>query len=282
MLSTADASHLRGPDDMFADCAAVIFDVEGTLVDAVLPTLRSWCETLAEFGFRYDTADLRPFSGMDGGEMLEQLIGPEKLAGLKENILTVQGHRYREKHLHEVQPFPCVKQLVERMRAAGIAVAIATSCQPDELRRYSELMQTEGLFDAIACGEDADKGKPHPDILLRALERLGVEAAQAIMVGDSPYDAMAAQAAGMRSAGVLTGHFPARELREAGCAAVFRNPADLLRQVQDLPRFRMSAPKPRPASELPRSVSAARAARRQARSVGPAGPSGAGPAAKSG
>ena len=188
----------------------LIFDVEGTLVDCVAQTLESWRETLADFGLSFSTGQLHVYSGMDGGEMLDLLLRGSKAHTLKDEILKEQGVRYREKFLPTVAPLPGIRPLFANARELGWRIGLATTCQPDELERYGTLVEAFDLVEGIACGQDVKRGKPHPDLYLLALQRLGVDARQAFAVGDTPYDAIAAAHAGLvGSIGVLTGGIPA-------------------------------------------------------------------------
>jgi phosphoglycolate phosphatase-like HAD superfamily hydrolase len=207
----------------------VIFDVEGTLVDSVLPTLRCWTETLGRFGFTFNTADLHPFSGMSAAEMLEQIIPQGELRALRARILVDQGRCYREQFIDTVQPIPGTHELITEIKRLGIRVAAVSSCQRDELVHYCKLMKGERLFDALACGTDASRQKPRLDLIDLALKRLRIrDRTKAIMIGDTPFDALAARRAGVVPLGVLTGYFSAPELLNAGCSAVFSKAPELL------------------------------------------------------
>src|SRR4051794_16718450 len=98
---------------------AVIFDVEGTLVDCVPPTLPRWSETFADFGLTFSVQQLQPYSGMDGGEMIEMLLRGSKAVQLKPQILKEQGERYREKFLSNVKPFDGIKPLFQDIKDYG-------------------------------------------------------------------------------------------------------------------------------------------------------------------
>src|SRR5262245_26675497 len=150
---------------------AVIFDVEGTLVDAVLPTLRCWQETLAEFGLSFTTADLHQYSGRGGDERLADLLpGPGTKLG-KARVMQSQADRYRAHYLPNVVAFPGGRELLEALRDGDIRVVVATSCARDELAHYLEVARCADLIDASACGDEVRRHKPHPDLLLKALER---------------------------------------------------------------------------------------------------------------
>jgi HAD superfamily hydrolase (TIGR01549 family) len=207
----------------------VIFDIEGTLVDAVVPTLRCWTETLGRFGFTFNTADLHRFSGMGGAEMLEQIIPQRELRDLKTRILADQERCYREQFIDAVQPIPGTHELIPEIKRLGIRVAAVSSCQRDELVHYCKLMKAECLFDALACGTDVSKQKTQLNLIDLALKRLRIrDRARIIMIGDTPADAIAARQAGVVPFGVLTGYFSASELLSAGCSVVFRKARELL------------------------------------------------------
>ena len=221
-------------DDVRLSPKVVIFDIEGTLVDAVLPTLRCWAETLGRFGFAFNTADLHPFSGLDAGEMLERIIPHKELRGLKDRLLAEQGRRYREEFIDAVQPIPGTHELILEVKQRGIRIAATSNCQRGELVHYCKLMKAEKLFDALACGTHVSKQRPHSELIDLALKRLRIrDRAGAVMVGDTPFDALAARRAGVLPVGVLTGYFSAPELRNAGCAKVFRKAHELLNTLQE-------------------------------------------------
>jgi HAD superfamily hydrolase (TIGR01509 family) len=213
---------------------AFIFDVEGTLVDSVLPTLHCWCETLAEFGFVFRTADLHQHSGMDGADMLSRLLPREAFKELKDWILSKQDTRYRADYLPQIRAFPGTRGLLETIRAGGAKIALATTCNAEDLTQYRKCMNVDDLVDAVVCGDDVKRGKPHPDLLLLALKRLGVtHPGEAVAVGDTPYDAEAARHARMPSIGMLSGLFPRADLLAAGHSAIFLDPISLYQAIAE-------------------------------------------------
>ncbi|MBV8848207.1 MAG: HAD family hydrolase, partial [Methylobacteriaceae bacterium] len=98
----------------------------------------------------------------------------------------------------------------------------------EELEAYKKAARIADLVDEETSSDDAERSKPHPDIFEAALARLKLPPERAVVIGDSPYDAEAAGKAGIRMIGVLCGGFPEADLRKAGAAQIFRNPADLL------------------------------------------------------
>jgi phosphoglycolate phosphatase-like HAD superfamily hydrolase len=138
-----------------------------------------------------------------------------------------QGRRFREEFLPHVRAFPGVRALFEDLKRRGRRIALATDCEKDELRHYLTVSGIEGLVDAIGCGDDVKHGKPAPDVVQIALRRVRAGRKFSVLIGDTPYDAQAARNAGIAPVGVLTGHFSGRELLEAGCRAVLRDPSAL-------------------------------------------------------
>jgi phosphoglycolate phosphatase-like HAD superfamily hydrolase len=199
---------------------AIVFDAEGTLIDCVPQILACWQVVLATAGHPIAHAELQRYSGMDGGDMLDRLL-PGVSTQEKEHILKTQGDTYRKEYLPLVRPFPGVSELFASLRSGRIALGIATSCTGDELRWYDQHIRILDSVDAVACGDDEKKGKPHPDLYYAVLKKLDLsEPNRAMAVGDSPYDAMAAKKLNMRAAGVMTGGFTAEILVGAGCDPV--------------------------------------------------------------
>ena len=216
----------------------VIFDVEGTLVDSTALTMRCWQETLQAFGFEFPLGTLQRHSGQDGHDMLHALIPGPHVGRVVPRILEAQGQRYRDKYLPRVAAFPEVRTLFERVKRAGQLIAIATSSSADELDHYFALTNTGDLVDAVACGDDVQHDKPNPALIEVALLRTGgVTVEHAVMIGDTPYDALAARRAGLAAIGMLSGGFSRRDLEASGCIAVYLDPAELLARYGETVRL---------------------------------------------
>ena len=206
--------------NMASPSPAVIFDVEGTLVDCVPQTLECWRRTLAQFGHSFSRDELWPYSGMDGEQMLATLL-PELPRERMKEILTQQDKRYEQHFLQGVQLFPHVRETCEALKEKGFTLGIATTCKHEELAIYDKQLQVLELADAIVCGDDAKHGKPRPDLFRIALRKLKITATPRVFaIGDTPYDSKAATALGLQSVGVLTGGFSQQELHTAGCNSV--------------------------------------------------------------
>jgi HAD superfamily hydrolase (TIGR01509 family) len=221
---------------------AVIFDIEGTLVDSVDLHARAWQEAFAHFDHQVEFSTVRSQIGKGGDPLLPVFLPKEEMARRGREIEEYRSKLYKQRYLPKVRGFPEVRHLIERVKGNGLQVVLASSAKSDELQTYKQIAGIEDLVDEETSADDAAKSKPHPDIFKAALDRLGATASEAIVVGDSPYDAQAAGKIGLRTIGVLCGGFPEADLRNAGCIAIYRDPADLLRRFDPSVLARRVAP----------------------------------------
>jgi len=213
---------------------AVIFDIDGTLVDSVDLHARAWQETFRRFGKEIPYERVRHQIGKGGDQLMPIFFSEEELDRFGEEMEKYRGELYKREYLSQVRAFPRVRELFLKIKGDGLRLALASSAKEDELGSYKKIADIEDLVEEETSADDADKSKPHPDIFEAALERLGdVEPAEAIVVGDTPYDAEAAGKLSLRTIGVLCGGFPEAELRAAGCVQLFTDPADLLERYED-------------------------------------------------
>jgi phosphoglycolate phosphatase-like HAD superfamily hydrolase len=202
----------------------VIFDIEGTLFDCIPQSLLSWQETLSNFGVTLPLEELQRCSGMDGDDML-RILAPGMDAKLRKQVLEAEGKNFVGKYLKYVQAFAGVRAVFEDIKRGGGKIAFATDCEDPPLKHYRAVLGVDDLIDVITCGEDVKECKPSPGLVRLAAERLGVP--RAVMIGDTPYDAKAARAAGVSALGVLTGGFRDQALKDAGCFAVVKQVGDM-------------------------------------------------------
>jgi HAD superfamily hydrolase (TIGR01509 family) len=210
-------------------CKAFIFDVDGTLIDSVDAHAHSWVETLAEFGHRVDFAAMRHEIGKGGDQLMRTFLSDEEIELRGEAIEKARKERFRAHYLDKIRGFPKTRELFQRILSEGKKIVLASSAAGEELRIFKEKARIADLIEEETSRDDAEKSKPHPDIFEEALKKLpGIEPREAIVVGDTPWDAIASRRAGLRIIGVLCGGFPEEELRRNGCMAIYRDPADLL------------------------------------------------------
>lgn len=222
---------------------AVIFDVDGTLVDSVDLHARAWQEAFAHFGKHFDFERVRSQIGKGGDQLMPVFLSEEELAEFGEELEKYRGELFKREYLSHVKGFPAVRELFQRVKAEGLQIALASSAKDDELKTYKKIADIEDLVEEETSSDDAEKSKPHPDIFEAALERLGeMKPSEAVVVGDTPYDAEAAGKAGMQTIGLLSGGFPEEDLRAAGCVRIYRAPADLLANYDASPLARHPSP----------------------------------------
>jgi HAD superfamily hydrolase (TIGR01509 family) len=208
---------------------AIIFDVDGTLIDSVDLHARAWQETLKHFGLEIPFADVRSQIGKGGDQLLPVFFNAAELEQKGEAIEKHRSKLFKEHYLSRVRSFPQVRIIFERLLKDGKQIVLASSAKKEEVERYKEIAQIADLIKAETSSDDVEKSKPHPDIFIAALEELkGVSPDEAIVVGDTPYDAIAASKTGLETIGLLCGRFPEADLSTAGCVAIFQDPADLL------------------------------------------------------
>jgi HAD superfamily hydrolase (TIGR01509 family) len=214
----------------------VIFDADGTLIDSVDGHAAAWQEILARYGRVVPFEEVRHQIGKGGDQLMPVFLPKEVVERLGEQIERERLELFKAKYLPRVKPFPKVRELFERIRADGRKIVLASSAKGEELRTYKKLARIDDLVEEETSSDDAERSKPHPDIFHAAMAKLrGASPDDAVAVGDTPYDAEAAGKAGLRTIGVLCGGFPEAELREAGCIAIYRDPADLLARYDESP-----------------------------------------------
>lgn len=208
---------------------AVIFDVDGTLIDSVDVHAQAWADAFAEFGRKVGFAEVRRQIGKGGDQLMPIFLSTEQIEEFGEKLEKRRGALLKERYLHTIRPFPAVRELFQRVIADGKSIALATSAKEDELEQYKKIANIADLIDVETSSDDAERSKPHPDIFEAALAKLNnASPGQVVVVGDTPYDAKAASKAGLRTIGLLSGGWSADELKQAGCMAIFKDAADLL------------------------------------------------------
>ena len=219
---------------------AVLFDIDGTLVDSVDLHAKAWQEALAHFGHRIAYEDIRAQIGKGGDELLPVFLSQDEIARRGKTIEDFRGDLYKREYFERVRPFPGVRELFQELLRRGLRIALASSAKGDELKTYERIVHVEDLIHAETSKDDASRSKPHPDIFAVALQRLGpgLDRERVFVVGDSPWDAIAAKRCGLRTIGVLCGGFPEQDLREAGCVAIYRDPQDLHGRLDESPLMR--------------------------------------------
>lgn len=211
---------------------AIIFDLDGTLVDTVGTRVHSWMAVFPRFGIEPDPEFLAPLMGSDGkllARMVAERYGVELKPGDDAQIDIEAGIEFRILNAHP-RALPAAHEILESLTDRGLAWAVATSSLPDDAR---ESVQSLGLraMPLICDGADVEHAKPAPDLLLKAAGLLDVEPEEAWYVGDSRWDMLASRAAGMRAIAVLTGATTEAELRDSGADVIYPTLRELMGDI---------------------------------------------------
>ncbi|WP_422746807.1 HAD family hydrolase [Mycobacterium sp. WMMD1722] len=212
---------------------AVLFDIDGTLVDSNYLHVYAWHRAFADEGLIVESWRVHRCIGMDGSQLQEALV-PDADDDTRSRLSDAHSRYYLDsKGL--LRLLPGARALLEAVEELGLQAVLATSAPEDELKVLREVLDSEDVISTLTSGGDVETAKPKPDIVQIALERAGVDAGRAVFVGDAVWDIEACQRAGVISIGLLSGGVSRGELTEAGAAEVFENAEDLRAHLQHSP-----------------------------------------------
>jgi len=208
---------------------AVIFDIDGTIIDSVDMHIEAWKRAFGKFGKEVSYELIRPQIGKGADDMLPVFFSNEELHRFRRDLEKYRGELFEREYLPKVKAFPRVRDLFERIKQEGKKISLASTAKEKEITIYKEIARINDLIDSEVCSEEVKKSKPHRDICATALHKLGnVAAHQVIAIGDTEYDAEAAGKINVRTIGFLCGGGNREELNRVGCVAIYKHPADLL------------------------------------------------------
>ena len=208
---------------------AVIFDIDGTLIDSVDLHASSWVDTFARFAVQVRFEEVRRHIGEGADRLIPTFVPAGMPDDKRKQIEEFRSDLFKRKYLDKVKRFPKVRELFQRIKADGCKVVLGSSCSADEIEDYKSIAGISDMTDHDVTADDAGSSKPSPDVFLEALDRLApVGRSEACVVGDTKYDGEAARRAGIRFIGVLCGGSSKEELERSGAIAIYRDPADLL------------------------------------------------------
>jgi HAD superfamily hydrolase (TIGR01509 family) len=214
---------------------ALVFDLDGTLVDSVYQHVLAWHEALHVSGMELSVWRIHRRIGMSGGLFARALLretGRELDDALRERLQELHAKAYRRR-IDQVRPLPGARELLRRLTELDCPWAIATS------GRIESAGPTLALLDVpkdvpVVTRDQVAHAKPNPDLFIEAARRLGVDAMDAVVVGDSVWDLLAARRARMLGVGLLSGGYGKEELERAGAYRVYEEPAELLRHLDEV------------------------------------------------
>jgi HAD superfamily hydrolase (TIGR01509 family) len=218
---------------MPAKAPAILFDIDGTLVDSNYMHVAAWSRALAEVGAPVDSWRVHRAIGMDSKKLRDSLLG-DRVEELGERASELHS-RYYAADASKLRPFVSARELVATVAAHGLQAVLATSAPEDELDFLRAALKIEEDVATVTSAADVGEAKPAPDVVQVALERAGVDAEHAVMVGDTVWDIEASARAGVRCVALRSGGTGGAELSGAGAIAVYDDPADLLAHFDTSP-----------------------------------------------
>jgi HAD superfamily hydrolase (TIGR01549 family) len=197
---------------------AVIFDIDGTLVDTNYQHALAWYRAFRQHGVVMPIWQIHRAIGIGSDRVVEMLAGERVEQQMGDALREAQGPLYQEM-IDEVEPMKDAHELLRDLKHAGHPLILASSAEQEEVERYIGLLDARDFVDGYTTSADVKASKPEPDIVNAATEKAG--GGPAVMIGDSTWDCKAATRAKLPSIGVLTGGFSEQELTEAGATVVF-------------------------------------------------------------
>jgi HAD superfamily hydrolase (TIGR01509 family) len=206
---------------------AVLFDVDGTLVDSNDLHTAAWQEAFRHFGLVVDYDDIREQIGKGGDNLIPSLLPAEIAERLQDDIETFRTDLFSRDYLHKARPFPGAADLLRRVHESGTKLVLASSAKQTELDHHIERLGCRDFLTATTSKDDVEHSKPCPDIFEAALEKARpLNGGEAVVVGDTPWDIKAARRLGLPIVAVRCGGFAEEQLE--GAAAVFDGPHALI------------------------------------------------------
>jgi HAD superfamily hydrolase (TIGR01509 family) len=206
---------------------AVLFDVDGTLVDTNYLHAVTWWQAFGQAGHVVAMTDIHRAIGMGSDLMLDRLLPDDRDRDADADIRTSHSALYAT-YWSRLRPLPGAADLLRACRSRGLAVILASSADEAEFQVLRDALDAEDAINAATSSGDVETSKPAPDLVEVALEKAGVPAHEAMFIGDTVWDVQASQKAGVPCIGLLSGGISRDELITAGAVQVYSGPAELL------------------------------------------------------
>ena len=215
--------------------ATAILDIDGTLVDTNYHHVIAWYRAFRQHRIILPLWQIHRRIGMGGDQVVKELTDEQTDRELGDEIRAAEKALYLA-FIEEVATMDGARRLIESLKQRGHTVVLASSAKEDEVERYLDLLDARELADAWTTSADVEASKPEPDLVKAALQRAdAAEGETAVMIGDTPWDVLAAKRAGVGTLAVRTGGFGVDELQEAGALAVYESVAELCDALDDTP-----------------------------------------------
>jgi HAD superfamily hydrolase (TIGR01549 family) len=195
--------------------AGFIFDIDGTLVDSNDAHAHAWQDAFHEFGKDVPYPTVRSHIGKGGDLLVPDLLNAREMRRFGKKIMKFRKLHFKRQYLPKIQAFPGIRAQFERIRARNAKIVLASSSDPDEVRHYIRLLEVQDLIGGATSKKDAEYSKPSPEIFEAALARITTPALRTMVVGDTPYDILAAHRLALPIVAVRCGGFDDRLLQKS-------------------------------------------------------------------
>ncbi|MFH8610838.1 HAD family hydrolase [Streptomyces sp. NPDC018029] len=209
---------------------AALFDVDGTLTDTNHLHVTTWWEAFRQAGHQVAMHDIHRAVGLGSTDLIAHLLGEDRDTGKDEEISAAHSTLYGT-YFNRLPALEGASELLHALHDRGRRIVLATSAGGSELEALRRAIDADDVIVGIASADDVSSGKPAPDPVHHALEIAECAPEDALFVGDTVWDMRAATRAGVRSIALLSGGIPRSDLEEAGAAAVYADPADMLSRL---------------------------------------------------
>lgn len=219
---------------------AALFDVDGTLTDTNYLHVVAWWEALRQAGHQVPMQSVHRAIGLPGKDLLDHLLGGDRDPA-QDDRLSAAHHTLYATFFDRLPALASAADLLRALAGSGWRVVLVTSAKDSELSALRRAIDADDAIAETSTSDDVEEGKPAPEPVKYALRLAGVPPERAVFVGDTVWDMKAATRARVTAVGLLCGGIPRADLEEAGAAAVYRDPADLLAHLAGSPLAAVSA-----------------------------------------
>ena len=214
---------------------AVLFDIDGTLIDSNDAHAESFVEAFKKFGKTVSFIELKWLIGMGADSILEKFLSKNEIKKIGKDLLEYRKQIFLTDYLPQTKTFLNLKELFEKLHSDKILIELASSAGDEELEQYKKKLKISKYLSEETTSDDAAEAKPAPDIFQAALGKLeNVKVEEALIIGDTPYDAEAAGKAKIKIIGVKTGGWSEEKLKSKGCFEVYENIGEIYKNYDNV------------------------------------------------
>jgi HAD superfamily hydrolase (TIGR01549 family) len=211
---------------------ALLLDIDGTLVDSNDLHAHAWLDAFEHFGKKFSFEQMHSQIGKGGDLLVPDLLNAREIRTFGEKLKKWRKKRFQEHYMSQVEPFPFAIDTLKALHARDIKLVFASSADPDEVEHYTKILQAEELVVAKTSKGDAEHSKPSPEIFEAALEQVKKHETRTAVVGDTPYDILAAHRSALPVIAVRSGKFPEETLQKA--EFIFDAADEIVRRIEEI------------------------------------------------